>query len=868
MNKFSNLKAAALGRSVFYLALCWAMFGTLQAQTRPNDLGGQKYDVFLGASKTVQLDRFVEDVTSSDSNIVRVEKVPGSETQISLTGISLGRGTVTVRSGTGSITYNVHVSPQPQRIYINVPENRRLTFSQDVEEYTVSQNNVIGVRQPDDDVLVIEAIGEGRTALNVSSGGEIYRYFISTFSNRGADRLEIQNSFTKKGYRFLNIEFDRDQAIITGTVPTQEELDDAVRIVKDYTPYVDVRAVVGAVGLDYAESEEERVIINNIKRIAELPNLIVKVKFSQPTEVRRSTFSRVAGSPVLETSVTDNETRLTTNTVELPPADAGSGLLERPIQEGTIEQITRTEDYSVPEKIFLFGQLENDLEEARAIRVARTYCPLIISMVTIKNPIQLRMKVRFVQVDYDKVKNTGVVWSGPGPNGGPLVALNIAGADPLGNLMTIGQSFSQITPPGTPISTSATTRAFTMGLQTNATATLQLTETEGWGRVLDEAELLMINGQPGQLFNGQQIPYTASFAVTENGTVIPEIAFINVGISVSVVPLRLRRASQIAGENIELTSDGQPLIQSLSSYMQLASPVGNQGTAPFIDESTKYVDENGMIGVECFANISTLDPSAGAGANIGFRNIGNGFFAPQTIDSSSSARAFLREGQSVVVSGLLEEDSTRALRKVPYLSEIPILGKLFEAQDNGSNNNELLVVYSPEIVRMSDDDKHRMPEPSMPEMVDYLTQQGDVPILKRVRYDSGEVDLRPDLNRPPYEQPKQISYSKNVEPETVKQMMDLPQDEPKDLDAGDDKNLSMDTTSSSEASTTQTASNNTTSTDSSATSEPGYVPNFRATDSMSGSNSINPRPVNSSTVDSSSTEANTSDAGDSESTLP
>lgn len=843
MKRFFSPKASLLCRAAVLLALGLGGLGSLSAQTRPNDLGGQQYDVFLGAKKIVQLDRFVEDVTSSDSNRVRVEKVAGSETQIELTGISIGSATVTVRSGTGSITYNVNVSPQPQRIYINVPENRRITFTGEVEAYTVSVQRIINVRQPDDNVLVIEALQEGRTALNVTSGGEVYRYFISTFSNRGADKLEIKNAFTKKGYRFLQIEFERDQAIITGTVPTQEELDDAVRIVKNYTPYVDVRAVVGAVGLDYAESEEERIIINNIKRIAELPDLIVKVKFQQPAETRTSTFTRVAGNPALRTSVTDNETRLTTDTIDLPPADAGSGLLERPVQEGTIEEITRSEDYTVPEKIFLFGELKDDLEEARAIRVARTYCPLIVSMVTVKDPIQLRMKVRFVQVDYDKVKNTGVLWTNGDGINAPEVALTLTG-NPLFQEMqaftqNIGQGLS-----GAGVSTSSVTRNFTYGLTVNATATLQLTETEGWGEVLDESDILMINGQPGELFSGQQIPYTASFAVTENGTVIPSIAFINVGIQVTVVPLNFAKASQIPGERQQiLTADGQEVIQALQKFGQIEQVIGNQVLAPFVDESTKYVDENGLIGVECFASISALDPSAGVD---GFRNIGNGFFAPQTLDSTSSARAYLREGQSVVIGGLLEEDTSRTLRKVPYLADIPIFGKLFEAQDNGSDNSELLIVYTPEIVRMANDDKSRMPEPTMPEMHDYLTKKGEVPILKRVRYDSGEVDLRPDLNRPAYEEPKNITYSKNISHDTAKQM-DLPQSEPKDLDA-DDKMVSE----PSEASDSST-----------------YVPSFRATDSSTGSTSINPRPAESSTVDTSSAAENTSsDAGGSESTLP
>ena len=112
---------------------------------------------------------------------------------------------------------------------------------------SLSTPGIVRVVQPDvsDNVLLVEALTAGKTTLTVTDKGQIYRYFISTFENRGADVLEIQNAFSAKGYRNLTITFDKDQAIIGGTVPTQEELDDAVRIVKQYTDYVQVKAQLG-----------------------------------------------------------------------------------------------------------------------------------------------------------------------------------------------------------------------------------------------------------------------------------------------------------------------------------------------------------------------------------------------------------------------------------------------------------------------------------------------------------------------------------------------------------------------------------------------------------------------------------------------
>jgi hypothetical protein len=44
---------------------------------------------------------------------------------------------------------------------------------------------------------------------------------------------------------------------------------------------------------------------------------------------------------------------------------------------------------------------------------------------------------------------------------------------------------------------------------------------------------------------------------------------------------------------------------------------------------------------------------------------------------------------------------------------------------------------------MKDDDRARYPRPVYPEMEDLAREQGDVPIMKPVRYDAQSVDLRP-----------------------------------------------------------------------------------------------------------------------------
>ena len=59
----------------------------------------------------------------------------------------------------------------------------------------------------------------------------------------------------------------------------------------------------------------------------------------------------------------------------------------------------------------------------------------------------------------------------------------------------------------------------------------------------------------------------------------------------------------------------------------------------------------------------------------------------------------LESGQSFVIAGLLDTKITESLSKIPGISNIPLLGKLFQSKSVTRNNSELLVIITPEIVR-------------------------------------------------------------------------------------------------------------------------------------------------------------------------
>lgn len=76
----------------------------------------------------------------------------------------------------------------------------------------------------------------------------------------------------------------------------------------------------------------------------------------------------------------------------------------------------------------------------------------------------------------------------------------------------------------------------------------------------------------------------------------------------------------------------------------------------------------------------------------------SGFQVPAITSRKMKTEVELGDGQAYVIAGLLDNEETDSFSKVPFLGDIPILGKLFKSENKKKNNTELIVVVTPEIV--------------------------------------------------------------------------------------------------------------------------------------------------------------------------
>ncbi len=109
----------------------------------------------------------------------------------------------------------------------------------------------------------------------------------------------------------------------------------------------------------------------------------------------------------------------------------------------------------------------------------------------------------------------------------------------------------------------------------------------------------------------------------------------------------------------------------------------------------------------------------------------------------------LESGQSFVIAGLLDNQATESFSRVPGISSIPVLGKLFQSKIVSRNSGELLVIITPEVVKPIPAGQ-KPPELKFPSpfLQTGVTEAPRQPGLDK----TGPVPVKPPVDSVPYEQ--------------------------------------------------------------------------------------------------------------------
>ncbi len=126
-----------------------------------------------------------------------------------------------------------------------------------------------------------------------------------------------------------------------------------------------------------------------------------------------------------------------------------------------------------------------------------------------------------------------------------------------------------------------------------------------------------------------------------------------------------------------------------------------------------------------------------------------GTTVPGFTSRSVQTQVELEAGQSFVIAGLLDNETTETLSKIPGLSSLPVLGALFKSRTRSKNNSELLVIVTPEIVRPI---PANVKVPELTYRQPFLEPNSDIPMRQPGMDVTGPVPAHPPGTTMPLEQ--------------------------------------------------------------------------------------------------------------------
>ena len=181
--------------------------------------------------------------------------------------------------------------------------------------------------------------------------------------------------------------------------------------------------------------------------------------------------------------------------------------------------------------------------------------------------------------------------------------------------------------------------AYLAQIGANWAAAVQLLESDSKTEVLSRPRIQTSHAEQATIFSGGTTPYvTGSISGAGFGTQ-QQIQQLQIGISMSVLPL--------------ITSDGLVVL----------------------DINQTIEGENGTVSID--ANLKV----------------------PKTVRHTAQAKVAVRDGETIILGGLIRTAMTKSKSGVPVLKDIPGLGVLFRSTSESPTRKELMVLIRPTVLK-------------------------------------------------------------------------------------------------------------------------------------------------------------------------
>jgi pilus assembly protein CpaC len=299
------------------------------------------------------------------------------------------------------------------------------------------------------------------------------------------------------------------------------------------------------------------------------------------------------------------------------------------------------------DSLVLTGSVSSAVRLDKAVELANAYAgKKVLNFLQVSSPQQVMLEVKVAEINRTMAEKLGFDFQGALTSAGGAWTRTISGIIGGGASAAMGQNnnntqkIAGFTGTGTEAPRGILQPTATnLGTQDFATFLFNAQKTDGLVKILAEPTIVAISGQEGSFLAGGEI-------------MIP-------------VP----------------QSGGTTIMQSKQFGVEL--------------KFLPTVLDNGTVNIRVSSAVSSL---------VGFSAVANTALGGQVLVPTLTSRHVattvqLREGQSLAIGGLLQDNYRSNIQRFPILGEIPLLGLLFRSTDYQSNKTELLIVITPKLSR-------------------------------------------------------------------------------------------------------------------------------------------------------------------------
>ena len=294
------------------------------------------------------------------------------------------------------------------------------------------------------------------------------------------------------------------------------------------------------------------------------------------------------------------------------------------------EQILVTPSRSA---IVLSGHVSTEEVSTRAGMIASAYSPKVVNVLTF-GPVgaqEVLLEVKFAEVDRSALTQYGFNIFSTGA--GNTIGSTGTGQFPGPRFSSITGSTPSVAPTATNVTVNDLLNVFFFRPDINLGAVVKALQTKNLLQILAEPNLIAVNGKEASFLAGGEFPFPI---------VQPGAGFTAVTIQFKEFGVRLK--------------------------------------------FTPVIMPNGNIHLRVIPEVSQLD----------FTNALtiSGFTVPALSTRRAETEFEMQDGQSFVIAGLMNNQVTNVVNKIPGLGDIPVLGTFFKSRSAQKSNAELMVLVT------------------------------------------------------------------------------------------------------------------------------------------------------------------------------